>query len=217
MGTKIIIVEDHPLMQKGIEMTLDAEMDFEVVGAAVSAEQALEFVSKVNPDLAIIDISLPGMNGIELIKHFRTHDPDLLMLVVSRHDEELFAERAIRAGARGYIMKMQAGEQLVEAVRKILKGGFFLSDKMSNKILMEMVSGGPGRKAASPYERLSDRELEVFRMIGQGKATRDIARRLHVSSKTIDSYKARIKEKLNIGNSSNLLQEAVQWVKEREM
>lgn len=216
MSYKILIVEDHPLMQQGIQMTLEAEMDFEISNMVATAEEAIEVVKNEEPDLAVIDISLPGMNGIELLKHFRIHHPDILMLVISRYDEELFAERAIRAGARGYIMKMQAGEQIVTAVRKILNGGIFLSDNMSSKMLMGMASARE-QNELSPYERLSDRELDVFRMIGRGKATKEIAEKLFVSTKTVDSYKARIKEKLNIGSSSNLLQEAVQWVKEKEM
>ncbi len=215
MSIKILIVEDHPLMQKGIQMTLESEMDFEVIDMVSSAEEAMKSVGKVKPDLAIIDISLPDMSGIELIKFFRTHEPDLRMLVVSRHDEELFAERSIRAGARGYIMKMQAGEQIVSAVRKIMNGGIFLSDSMSNKMLMGMASGAENQ-VMSPYERLSDRELEVFRMTGRGLTTKEISEKLRVSSKTVDSYKARIREKLNIDNSSNLLKEAVQWVREKE-
>lgn len=215
MSVKIVIVEDHPLMQKGIQLTLEAELDFEITGLAGTADQAMHLVGDTNPDVAIIDISLPDMNGIELIKYFRAQVPELKILVVSRHDEELFAERAIRAGARGYIMKMQAGEQIVSAVRKIINGGIFLSDDMSNKMLMGM-AGGTKKPEGSPYSRLSDRELEVFRMIGRGNATREIADHLHVSSKTVDSYKARIKEKLQITKSADLLKSAVQWVKEKE-
>ena len=210
---KIIIVEDHPLMQKGMAMTLEAEHDFEISGTFASAEDAIAFVRNETPDLAIIDISLPGLSGLELIKHFRSSNAKLRMLVVSRHDEELYAERVIRAGAHGYIMKVHAGEQIVAAVRKIVNGGVYLSDTMSSKLLMGM-SYRSDKPNISPHERLSDRELEVFRMIGKGKATREIAERMHISAKTVDSYKARIKEKLHITNSSALLQQAVQWGKE---
>ncbi len=216
MGLNIIIVEDHPLMQKGMEMTLQAEPGFEVVGMATTGEEALELMERTKPDLAIVDISLPGMNGLELIRILRSRSEEIRILVVSRHDEELFAERAIRAGAQGYIMKMNAGEQIVDAVRKIKNGGMYLSETISNKMLMGL-SSGINSKERSPYQLLSDRELDVFRMIGQGITTREIARRMHISSKTVDTYKARIREKLNITNSSELLQQAVQWVKEKEL
>lgn len=215
MALRIIIVEDHPLMQKGMEMTLAAESDMEVVGMASTGEEALALAEKVRPDLAVVDISLPGMNGLELISRLRSLYIDLRILVVSRHEEDLFAERAVRAGAQGYIMKMDAGDQVVDAVRKIAGGGVYLSDKISNKLLLNM-AWGFDQKGKSPYEVLSDRELSVFRMIGQGRPTREIAGRLHISSKTVDSYKARIREKLNIPDGARLLKQAVQWVREME-
>ncbi len=215
MAIEIIIVEDHPLMQKGMEMTLNAEIDMQVVGMASSGEEALSLVEKKQPRLAIVDISLPGMSGLELIKMLRTRHDDLRILVVSRHEEDLFAERAVRAGAQGYIMKIDAGDQVVDAVRKIAAGGIYLSDKISSKLLMNLTSGhDPGEK--SPYELLSDRELSVFRMIGKGRSTKEIAGRMHISSKTVDTYKARIREKLNIPDGAGLLQQAVQWTREKE-
>ncbi len=215
MALEIIIVEDHPLMQKGMEMTLNAEIDMQVVGMASSGEEALSLVEKIRPKLAIVDISLPGMSGLELIKLLRARHDDLRILVVSRHEEDLFAERAVRAGAQGYIMKIDAGEQVVDAVRKIANGGIYLSDKISSKLLMNLTSGhDAGEK--SPYELLSDRELSVFRMIGKGRSTKEIASRMHISSKTVDTYKARIREKLNIADGAGLLQQAVQWIREKE-
>ncbi|MDG5767535.1 response regulator transcription factor [Balneolales bacterium ANBcel1] len=213
MTFKIIIVEDHPLMQKGMEMTLQAEADFEVVGIASSAEEAIGMVEEKRPDLAIIDISLPGMSGLELIRNLRSQFTGLKALVVSRHEEELFAERAIRAGAQGYMMKMHAGDQVVEAVRRIADGGLYLSEKISNRLLMGL-SLGHDASSASPSDALSDRELQVFRLIGEGKSTRTIAERMHISTKTVDTYKTRIREKLHINDRSTLLQQAVQWVKE---
>ena len=209
-----MIVEDHPLMQKGMEMTLDAEMDMEVVGMASSGEEALLLVEKVSPDLAVVDISLPGMSGLELIKHLRMRNDALRILVVSRHEEELFAERAVRAGAQGYIMKIDAGEQVADAVRKIAGGGVYLSEKISSRMLLNL-TGGSAAREKTPYELLSDRELAVFQMIGQGRPTKEIAGRMHISSKTVDTYKARIREKLNVPDGARLLQEAVQWVKEK--
>lgn len=215
MAIRITIVEDHPLMQKGMQMTLQAEADMEVVGLAATAEEAIDIINEQSPDVAIVDISLPGMNGIELIKALSLNREGLRVLVVSRHEEELFAERAVRAGASGYIMKINAGEQIVDAVRKIVSGGIYLSEKISSRMLMNL-AGSSGVKKMSPYEMLSDRELSVFRMLGQGKPTREIARRLHISSKTVDTYKARIREKMDLADGSELLQQAVQWVRQEE-
>lgn len=212
-GIHIVIVEDHPLMQKGLALTLQSEHGMEVVGMVATAEEAPELIAKTEPDLAIVDISLPGMSGLELIRLLKSRFEQLKILVISRHDEELFAERAIRAGARGYMMKMNAGDQVVEAVRKIMAGGTYLSEHISNRLLMSFSSGRTARQT-SPIEVLSERELQVFRMIGNGRPTRDIAERLHISSKTVDSYKARIREKLGISDGSALLQRAVQWMKE---
>jgi DNA-binding NarL/FixJ family response regulator len=209
--TKIYLVDDHPLMRKGIAMTLDLEMDFEVCGQAESAEEAISDIPAKKPDIVVIDISLPGMNGIELIKHLKAQNPDLLMLVVSRHDEDMYAERAIKAGARGYLMKMEAGDVIVNAIRRILKGQIYLSEEINNKLLMGMMSGGQvGR--SSPLEILSDRELEVFELIGNGTTTREIAERMHVSVKTVESYRTRIKTKLDISTGNELIKQAVQWV-----
>jgi DNA-binding NarL/FixJ family response regulator len=209
--TKIYLVDDHPLMRKGIAMTLDLEMDFEVCGQAESAEEAISDIPAKKPDIVVIDISLPGMNGIELIKHLKAQNPDLLMLVVSRHDEDMYAERAIKAGARGYLMKMEAGDVIVNAIRRILKGQIYLSEEINNKLLMGMMSGGQvGR--SSPLEVLSDRELEVFELIGNGSTTREIAERMHVSIKTVESYRTRIKTKLDISTGNELIKQAVQWV-----
>ena len=213
MGIRIVIVEDHPLMQKGLALTLQSEQGMEVVGMVSAAEQASELIEKTAPDLAIVDISLPGMSGLELIRLLKAQFEQLRILVISRHDEELFAERAIRAGARGYMMKMNAGDQVVEAVCKIMDGGTYLSEKISNRMLMSFSSGMAARQN-SPIEVLSERELQVFRMIGNGRPTREIAERLHISSKTVDSYKARIREKLGISDGPALLQSAVQWMKE---
>ena len=209
--TKIYLVDDHPLMRKGIAMTLDLEMDFEVCGQAESAEEAISDISEIKPDIVVVDISLPGMNGIELIKHLKAQNPDLLMLVVSRHDEDMYAERAIKAGARGYLMKMEAGDVIVNAIRRILKGQIYLSEEINNKLLMGMMSGGQvGR--SSPLEILSDRELEVFELIGNGSTTREIAERMHVSIKTVESYRTRINTTLEISTGNELIKQAVQWV-----
>lgn len=207
----IFIVDDHPLMRKGMAMTLQSELEFDVVGQTETAEEALQQIPNLQPDIAVIDISLPGMNGIELIKNLVNHLPDLKILVVSRHDEELYAERAIRAGAKGYLMKLEAGDALVTAVRQILNGQLFLSPAVGNRMIMKM-AGNKGVQSSDPLELLSDRELEVFELTGRGESTKDIAEKLHVSVKTVESYRARIKEKMDLKSANDLLRRAVQWI-----
>lgn len=208
---KILLVDDHPLMRKGLALTLNAETDLEVVAQSESAEEALDAFEKTMPDLVIVDISLPGMSGLELIKHLLALKPDVAVLVVSRHDEALYAERAIRAGARGYVMKLEAGEVIVKAVRRVLAGGVYVSEEINERLLVGMATGRSSM-TESPLEVLSDRELEVFELTGRGLGTRDIAERLHLSVKTVESYRARIKNKLNLNTATELMQHAVQWV-----
>jgi DNA-binding NarL/FixJ family response regulator len=208
---KILLVDDHPLMRKGLALTLNSEADLEVVAQAESAEDALDAFEKTSPDLVVVDISLPGMSGLELIKHLLALKPDVAVLVVSRHDEALYAERAIRAGARGYVMKLEAGEVIVKAVRRVLNGGVYVSEEINERLLVGMATGR-STMTESPLEVLSDRELEVFELTGRGLGTRDIAERLHLSVKTVESYRARIKNKLNLNTATELMQHAVQWV-----
>lgn len=208
---KVLLVDDHPLMRKGLALTLSEAPELEIVGQAADAEEALAAFEKLDPDLAVVDISLPGMGGLELIKHLMAIKPELLVLVVSRHDEMLYAERSIRAGARGYVMKLEAGDKIVEAVRHVLRGGIYMSEEIKDRLLF---GAALGRKDPfqSPLEVLSDRELEVFEMTGRGLTTREIAERLHLSVKTVESYRARIKTKLGLGTAAELMQQAVQWV-----
>lgn len=208
---KILIVDDHPLMRKGLAMTLNAEPDLNVCGQVADAEEALSALEELKPDLAIVDISLPGMSGLELIKHMHALRPDLRTLVVSRHDEALYAERAIRAGARGYVMKLEASDMIVKAVRRVLNGGIYVSEEINERLLLGLAAGRQ-ELAQSPLEVLSDRELEVFELTGRGLGTREIAERLHLSVKTVESYRARIKDKLNLKTAAELMQHAVQWV-----
>jgi len=200
-------------MRKGLAMTLEKEVGFEVCGQAESAETALTEILKLKPDAAVIDISLPGMNGIELVKNILHQMPELKILIVSRHDEELYAERALRAGAKGYLMKLEAVEVLVSAVRQILNGGIYLSEKIGNKLLMKLATGNAS-KSDNPLDLLSDRELEVFEMIGKGLSTKDIGEKLHISVKTVESHRANIKEKLHIDSANELMRQAVKWVEE---
>ena len=209
--TTIFIVDDHPLMRKGMGMTLQSELEFEVIGQSETAEEALKEIPKLKPDVAVIDISLPGMNGIELIKNLVIQIPELKILVVSRHDEELYAERSIRAGAKGYLMKLEAGDTLVTAVRQILNGNLFLSPEIGNQMIMKL-AGNKAAQSNDPLELLSDRELEVFELTGKGDSTKEIAEKLHVSVKTVESYRARIKEKMDLNSANDLLRRAVQWI-----
>ena len=211
MISRLIVLDDHPLMRKGLSMTLGAEADLEVVGQAEDAEEALRLVEELKPDLVLADVSLPGMNGIEFVKHLAAVAPDVKTLVVSRHDESLYAERAVRAGARGYVSKLEADEQIIKAVRTVLKGGIHLSEELKDKMLFGAAAGVKDA-SQSPLDVLSDRELEVFEMTGKGKPTREIAERLHLSVKTVESYRARIKTKLGLESGTELLQHAVRWV-----
>ncbi|MEZ4701555.1 MAG: response regulator transcription factor [Rhodothermales bacterium] len=211
MTYNIIIVDDHPLMRKGLAMTLETESDLKVIGQADSAEDAMELFETMRPHVAIVDISLPGMSGLELIKHLQAIYPNVKIVVVSRHDESLYAERAIRAGARGYVMKMEAGDVIVQAVHRVLSGGIYVSPDINERLLMGMLAGRRSQ-GTSPMEVLSDRELEVFELTGRGLTTREISERLHLSIKTVESYRARIKSKLDLDNATELLQHAIQWV-----
>ena len=210
---KIYIVDDHPLMRKGLAMTIEKEIGFEVCGQSESAEEAISEILDLKPDVSVVDISLPGMNGIELIKNVLHQEPDLKILVVSRHDEELYAERAIRAGAKGYLMKLEAAEILVTAIHQILKGGIYLSDTIGTKMIMKLASGNAA-KSDNPLDLLSDRELEVFELTGKGLSTKEISQNLHISVKTVESHRANIKDKLQIDTANELMRHAVKWVEE---
>ncbi|MFP4229089.1 MAG: response regulator [Salinivenus sp.] len=214
--TDIILVDDHPLLRKGLARTIESEVDLNVVAQMGSAEEVLEEIEDLDPDLAIVDISLPGMSGLELIKHLQSRSPDMATLVVSRHDETLYAERCLRAGAKGYVMKQEAGDVIVEAIRRVLDGRIFVSDEINERLLQQMAEGGQERLMQSPLEVLSDRELEVFELTGKGATTREIAERLHLSVKTIESYRARIKDKLNLSSANEFMQHAVQWVESED-
>jgi DNA-binding NarL/FixJ family response regulator len=210
--TDVVLIDDHPLMRKGLARTIESEVDLNVADQMSSAEEALEKIEDLDPALAVVDISLPGMSGMELIKHLQSRMPDLKLLVVSRHDETLYAERCIRAGAKGYVMKQEAGDVIVQAIRKVLNGRIFVSEEINERLLQSMAEGGRERIMQSPLEVLSDRELEVFELTGKGSSTREIAERLHLSVKTVESYRARIKDKLNLDSGNELMKHAVQWV-----
>jgi DNA-binding NarL/FixJ family response regulator len=212
---KVIIVDDHPIVRQGLAELINHEQDLTVCGYAEDAHEALGIIKKTGPDMVIVDISLKETSGMELIKDIKAQYPNLPVLALSMHDESLYAERALRAGAKGYVMKAEATENVVTAIRKVLSGQIYVSDRMAAKMVRKLVGGGP-QASASAIERLSDRELEVFCLIGQGIGTRQIAERLHLSVKTIETYRAHIKEKLDLADSSELLQYAIQWVSSQD-
>ena len=208
---KVLLVDDHPILRAGLGKLINQEADMMVCGEAEDAPKAFDAVGTLLPDVAVVDISLKGSNGIELIKNLKARYPNLPVLVLSMHDESLYAERALRAGSLGYIMKEEAIEQVLVAIRKVLQGEIFLSEKMKSKMLQQM-AGGRAKMASSPIEKLTDRELEVFRLIGAGHSTRQIAGELHLSVRTVEAYREYIKSKLNLKNATELVQHAFHWV-----
>ncbi len=210
----ILIVDDHPIVRQGLTELVNHENDLIVCGQAEDANQAMKAVKELKPDIVIVDISLKETSGMELIKDLNVKYPKLPLLALSMHDESLYAERVLRAGAKGYIMKAEATEKVIMAIRKILSGEIYISDKMASKMMRKLV-GGSSEINASPVELLSDRELEVFQLIGKGFGTRQIAERLYLSVKTIETYRAHIKEKLNLEDSAALLRYAIQWINSR--
>jgi DNA-binding NarL/FixJ family response regulator len=209
--TKILIVDDHPMMREGLAQLIGNQPDLTVCGEARNAHEALEKVRLLKPDLVLVDITLPGRNGLELIKDIQVLDAAISVLVISMHDESLYAERVLRAGGRGYVMKQEGGKKIMEAIRQVSAGQIFVSEKMSAKIL-EIFSGHRPDAGQSPVENLTDREFEVFQLIGQGMETKQLARELHVSPKTIEVHRANIKAKLKIKSMAELIRYAVRWV-----
>lgn len=209
--TRILIVDDHPMMRQGLAQLINSEPDLAVCCEADTAAQAFDAIRRGQPDLAIVDISLPDKNGLELIKDLRALNPDLRVLVVSMHDESLYAERVLRAGGRGYVMKQEGGKKLMEAIREVLAGKLYVSEPMSARIL-EAFSGRRSAEGVSLVGRLTDREFEIFQMIGQGQGTREIAKCLHLSIKTVEAHRANIKVKLGIKLGTDLVRFAVRWV-----
>ena len=206
----VLVIDDHPLLRQGLAMLINQQTDLEVCGEAEEAHAAIHCIESKKPDIVILDISLKGPDGLELLKTIRAVDPDLPVLILSMHDEAIYAERALRARANGYIMKQEAPERVLVAVRRILNGDVYLSDAMSRKMLQQFIDGAPSR-LQSRIATLSDRELEVFSRIGEGRATREIAEELHLSVKTVETYQAHIKEKLGLRSGRELIQHAIQW------
>lgn len=212
---KIFVVDDHPIMRLGYKYLLNREDAMEVCGEAGSVIEALEGIEKTNPDLVIADISLGGATGIELVNQLRTDRPAILTVVVSMHDEALFAERALRAGARAYLMKNEVDSELVNALRKVFAGEYYLSSKMNSQILAGFAGTGPSTPASS-LNQLTNRELQVFELQGRGNTTKEIGEILHISHKTVETYRGRIKTKLSLGSTAALTHRAIEWLQSTE-
>jgi DNA-binding NarL/FixJ family response regulator len=206
-----LIADDHPMMRQGLAQLVNHEPDLRVRWEAATAAEALRVVTAEQPDLALVSLSLPDKTGLELIKDLHALKPELPILVVSRHDEMIFAERVLRAGARGYIMKHEDGSRVMQAIRRILGGAIWVSEPVSRNIL-EVFSGHRPASHRSPLERLSDREFEVFQLMGQGNSTREIAARLHLSPKTVEIHRLHLKHKLQVRTMSELVLQAVRWM-----
>ena len=208
---RVLLVDDHPFMRAGLGQLIERQADLTVCGEAGNPAEAFAALAKEKPDLILTDLTMPGRSGLEFIKDLLAADAKLAVLVISMHDEVVYAERALRAGARGYIMKEAGGEALLAAIRQVLRGEIYVSPRMSARIL-EGLSARRPRGSSSPIEKLTDREFEVFQLIGQGKSTRDIATQLHLSPKTVDVHRANIKEKLELTDATALVRHAVRWV-----
>jgi len=207
---KVFLVDDHPIVRQGLALLIGREADLVVCGEAEGGFGVLQTIFELQPDIVILDISLNGPDGLDILKTIRMREPSLPVLVLSMHDELTYAERALRAGANGYIMKQEATEKVLIAIRRILKGEVYLSDRLTNRMLQHFVRG-PVATPDSPLANLTDRELEVFRLIGDGHATRQIADELRISVKTVESYQAHIKEKLALRSARELVQHAIKW------
>jgi DNA-binding NarL/FixJ family response regulator len=211
----ILLVDDHPFMRAGLGQLIDRQPDLRVCGEAGNPTEAFQALGREKPDLVLTDLTMPGRSGLEFIKDLRAAYPEISILVISMHDEVVYAERAIRAGARGYIMKEAGGENLLAAIRQVLRGEVYVSPRMSARIL-EGLSAQRPRGSHSPIEKLTDREFEVFQLIGQGKSTRDIAEQLHLSPKTVDVHRSNLREKLELKDVTALIRHAVRWVETKE-
>jgi DNA-binding NarL/FixJ family response regulator len=210
--SKVLLVDDHPIVRQGLAQLINEEADLLVCGQAEDTPQALKAVAELSPDVAVVDISLKDRSGIDVIKEIHGIKPNLPVLVLSMHDENLQAERALRAGARGYIMKQEATAKVLTAIRRVLKGDIYLSDKMATRMLHQLVDARSAPATTSPLQTLTNRELEVFTLIGQGIGPRDIAERLSLSVKTVEAHREHIKSKLNLKSGNELIRHAMQYV-----
>ena len=208
---RLLIVDDHPVFRQGIAQIIGKLREVVICGEAENARAALEGMRRLQPEVAVVDISMPGTNGIELIKLMLAEQPRLIILTLSMHDESLYALRALRAGAKGYVMKQQAAENVLDALRKVLSGGIYVSPQFSERLVFKAIHGSDS-DLGSPVDTLSDRELEVLQLFGRGKSTREIADALHLSVKTIETHRAHIKEKLGFKEADELMKFAAEWM-----
>ena len=211
---KVLLVEDHPLFSERLAHLINKDLGMIVCGEADNIRDAMTLIQREKPDIAIVDLTLRGSSGLELIKDIKAQGIELPVLVLSMHEESVYAERVLRAGARGYITKHEASSEIILAIRRVLKGEIYASERVTRRILSRLADA-TSRSAGSGIELLSDRELEVYQMMGNGKNTREIAEMLHLGETTVDTYRGRIKEKLGIRNAAELYQRAAQWVKEQ--
>jgi DNA-binding NarL/FixJ family response regulator len=211
--SRIFLVDDHTMFREGLRQLIDREPDLTVCGDAAEAETALQEIRKLKPDLIVVDITLGGTSGIDLIKAIKSENEDFPVLVVSMHDESLYAERALRAGAMGYVMKQEPAKTVKTAIRKVLGGDMHLSEKMASSVITKFMHGSD-EVPPSPLEKLSDRELEVFQMLGMGKGVRQIAEEMNVTIPTVNSFRNRIKEKLQLKSSTEVMLHAIHWSRE---
>lgn len=215
MKTRVFIVDDHPLLRKGLGELINQQLDMIICGEAEDAPEALKAICQIRPDLVIVDISLKSQNGIELIKNIKAINPSIQILVLSMHDESIYALRVLKAGAKAYVMKQEVVDKVMEAIRRIRAGKVFVSERVAAQMLSQVVDGNDPSKD-SPVDSLSDRELEIVTMIGNGTPTREIAKRLSISIKTVESHRAHIKDKLSLTNATQLVQWCVRWVEENK-
>lgn len=215
MTTRVFIVDDHPAVREGLGMRFTSQPDMEVCGEAGGVDEALRSIKETRPDLVVVDIQLKDGDGLELVKRLRGYDESIRILVWSMYPDSLYARRALNAGALGYINKENTTGRIVDAARRVAEGKIYLTEEIADRVLGGLV-GGSRSITSSPFESLSDRELQVFRLIGEGLATRQIAARLHLSSHTIDTHRQRIKQKLNVETATELLRMATRWVVNRE-
>jgi len=210
--TRVLIVDDHPVFRTGLAGLVNLEKDLTICGEAQDATQAMKALELLKPDLVLMDLSLPGKSGLELLKDFRAMSPRTPVLMISMHDETLYAERVIRAGGKGYIMKQEGPERIIQGIRKVLSGGIFVSERIS-ALILDALSGT--KSGTSPVSSLTDREFEVYRLLGQGQEPHEIAHVLHVSIKTVDTHRMHIRRKLSLRNATELIHHATRWVAEQ--
>ena len=208
----VLVVDDHPVIREGLSGRINREADFTVCGTAEDGPEMMSAIARLNPDIVVMDLELPTGHGLELMQDIQAQYPRLPVIIFSMHQETVYAERALRAGARGYLMKHESPERLVEGMRTVLRGGYALSGAISNRILSAFAGVSNGQQPESPIAGLANRELEIFQFIGQGKGTREIADLLKLSVKTVETYRERLKKKLNVSSAPDLARRAIIWV-----